>query len=150
MLKHFVMNSDKVNAVAVGWRGFSAIGVTKGALDQLNDDELEAVIAHEYGHLNQYHIPMKMVLGGTAAALRHSKNKDVKAIGTLLRYFALPIMSYITERCADRYSKNLGYGPALASAFTKLPQPKKYQLVLATLGGNVHPSTPSRIERASK
>src|SRR6185295_18410513 len=41
-----------INAFAAGWSPTNAaITVTRGALDRLNRDELQGVIAHEYSHL---------------------------------------------------------------------------------------------------
>lgn len=41
-----------INAFAAGWSpSDAAIGVTRGALDRLNRDELQAVVAHEFSHI---------------------------------------------------------------------------------------------------
>lgn len=43
---------DAVNAYAAGvWPWRPTIGVTEGALERLRDDELQAVLAHEVGHI---------------------------------------------------------------------------------------------------
>src|ERR687888_51783 len=41
-----------INAFAAGWStGDAAIAVTRGCLEQLNRDELQGVIAHEFSHV---------------------------------------------------------------------------------------------------
>ena len=41
-----------INAFAAGWSpSDAAIGVTRGALERLNRDELQAVVAHEFSHI---------------------------------------------------------------------------------------------------
>ncbi len=43
---------ENINAFAAGFNtSDAAVGVTRGALDQLNRDELQAVIAHEFSHI---------------------------------------------------------------------------------------------------
>lgn len=45
-------NETGINAFAAGWSlGDAAIGVTRGALELLDRDELQAVMAHEYSHI---------------------------------------------------------------------------------------------------
>lgn len=49
----YIMDREEgINAFAAGWEPTSAvIGVTKGALDYLNRDQLQGVIAHEFSHI---------------------------------------------------------------------------------------------------
>jgi Zn-dependent protease with chaperone function len=43
---------ENINAFAAGFNtSDAAVGVTRGALDQLSRDELQAVIAHEFSHI---------------------------------------------------------------------------------------------------
>ncbi|CAB3392653.1 M48 family metalloprotease [Kyrpidia spormannii] len=52
MPKVFIIPSEACNAYAAGvLRGHQYVGVTKGILDRLSDDELQAVLAHEVSHL---------------------------------------------------------------------------------------------------
>jgi len=45
-------NEDNINAFAAGFgTNDAAVGVTRGALEQLNRDELQGVIAHEFSHI---------------------------------------------------------------------------------------------------
>lgn len=53
MPKIYMIDDPSPNAFAIGRRPEnSSIGVTTGLLQRLNRDELQAVIAHEMGHLN--------------------------------------------------------------------------------------------------
>jgi Zn-dependent protease with chaperone function len=49
----YVMDHERgINAFAAGWTPTdAAIGVTRGCLDQLDRDELQGVIAHEFSHI---------------------------------------------------------------------------------------------------
>ncbi len=71
----FVMrDQDSINAFVVGSIDESkpkALILTQGALDQLDREELQAVVAHEFGHIANGDIPLNMrmlvVLGGLLA-----------------------------------------------------------------------------------
>ncbi|MBC24659.1 MAG: hypothetical protein CMJ32_12200 [Phycisphaerae bacterium] len=48
----YVMDDDSINAFAAGYSPKDAvIGVTRGCIRQLNRDQLQGVIAHEYSHI---------------------------------------------------------------------------------------------------
>lgn len=48
----YLLNEPGINAFAAGWKpSNSVIGVTKGAIEQLDRDELQGVIAHEFSHI---------------------------------------------------------------------------------------------------
>lgn len=48
----YVIQSQEINAFAAGIRpDNAAIAVTRGAIERLNRDELQGVIAHEFGHI---------------------------------------------------------------------------------------------------
>jgi heat shock protein HtpX len=50
--KAYIMETDTVNAFAAGWNSKNAvIAVTRGLMEKLNRAELQAVIAHETGHI---------------------------------------------------------------------------------------------------
>ncbi|MFC1666190.1 M48 family metallopeptidase [Nanoarchaeota archaeon] len=57
MPKLYIMNSEQINAFASGRDPQNAVVcVTKGALQKLDRHELEAVLAHELGHIANYDI----------------------------------------------------------------------------------------------
>ncbi len=48
----YIMQDDSINAFAAGWTpGDAVIGVTTGCIEQLNRDELQGVMAHEFSHI---------------------------------------------------------------------------------------------------
>ncbi|MBT8118981.1 MAG: M48 family metallopeptidase [Gammaproteobacteria bacterium] len=48
----YILNEPGINAFAAGWKTTNAvIGITQGALERLNRDELQGVIAHEFSHI---------------------------------------------------------------------------------------------------
>ena len=49
----YLIEDDGINAFAAGWSADDAvIGVTRGCIEQLNRDELQGVIAHEFSHIS--------------------------------------------------------------------------------------------------
>jgi len=73
--KVYVIKSDEINAFAVGNDPqHASIGVTTGALENLNRAELEGVIGHEISHVRNYDIrfmTMIAVFVGFAAILSY-------------------------------------------------------------------------------
>jgi len=69
----FVLRKESgINAFVLGREeGQYAIVVTQGALDVFDREELQAVVAHEFGHINNNDLPLNMrllmVLGGLMA-----------------------------------------------------------------------------------
>jgi len=69
----FILESEhNINAFVVGSNEKNrAIVLTRGAIDQLDRDELQAVVGHEFGHIAQGDIPINMrlliLLGGLLA-----------------------------------------------------------------------------------
>lgn len=50
--KVYVLDAEQINAFAAGLKADSAaVAVTKGALDKLSRDEMQGVVAHEFGHI---------------------------------------------------------------------------------------------------
>ncbi|BAW79555.1 heat shock protein HtpX [Candidatus Nitrosoglobus terrae] len=50
--KLYILNTPEPNAFAAGWSAENAlVGVTQGLLDRLNRQEIQAVLAHEVGHI---------------------------------------------------------------------------------------------------
>lgn len=56
-------HEDAINAFAAGWSaGESVIAVTRGALQRLTRDELQGLVAHEFGHIHNGDLRLHMVL----------------------------------------------------------------------------------------
>lgn len=73
MPRVFILHRESaINAFVVGgFKGKEALVVSQGAIDQLDREQLSAVIAHEFGHISQGDIPINMrlliALGGLNA-----------------------------------------------------------------------------------
>lgn len=72
MPRVFVLDrEDAINAFAAGWTAEdSAIAVTRGALLRLNRDELQGVVAHEFGHIQSGDTRLNMRLIGMVFGLQ--------------------------------------------------------------------------------
>jgi len=61
----YVMEDSGINAFAAGYQPSDAvIGITRGALEALNRDQLQGVIAHEFSHIFNGDMRMNMRLTG--------------------------------------------------------------------------------------
>lgn len=61
---------DAINAFAAGWDEKDAVvAVTQGALDYLNREELQGMVAHELSHLHEGDTRLKMQLAGMVFGL---------------------------------------------------------------------------------
>jgi heat shock protein HtpX len=70
MPKVFVIEDPAPNAFATGRDPkHAAVCATRGLLDMMTDTELEAVIAHEMGHVKNYDIRVMMIVFGLVAAI---------------------------------------------------------------------------------
>ena len=70
MPKIFVIPSDSPNAFATGRNPqHASVAVTQGILNLLNDEELEGVLAHELGHVNNRDILISSVAATVAGAI---------------------------------------------------------------------------------
>src|SRR5580700_2256611 len=70
MPKIYVIPSDSPNAFATGRNPkHASVAVTQGILNLLNDDELEGVLAHELGHVNNRDILISSVAATVAGAV---------------------------------------------------------------------------------
>ncbi|MEO8155228.1 MAG: M48 family metalloprotease [Rhizobacter sp.] len=54
---------DAINAFTAGWSPeASVVAITRGALDRLTRDELQGLVAHEFGHIHQGDLRLNMQL----------------------------------------------------------------------------------------
>lgn len=156
----YILQIPVPNAAAFGWgfMGQSAIGVSQELCDLLDDKELEAVLAHELGHLRMRDVGTMTVVSMLLSAADRlaqitSKNSTTLAavplvgallpiIALLIRKFILPMIrssiSQEREYCADALSAIYTGSPdPLASALRKLEKWKKDNASLLTYGSEV-------------
>lgn len=61
--KIYIINDPTINAFATGRDpNHASIAITQGAIDSLENEELEGVIAHELSHIKNYDIRLMMVV----------------------------------------------------------------------------------------
>jgi heat shock protein HtpX len=144
--KVYIIDDPAPNAFATGRDPKHAIvAATTGILDTMNDRELEAVMAHEMGHVQNYDIRVSMIAFGLVSAIGilsdiglrmmfFSDNRDrnispiVLVIGIVLIILA-PIMAALIQMAVSRQREYLADATgalttrdpeALASALEKL------------------------------
>jgi len=70
MPRVYIMQDVAMNAFATGRDPkHAAVAVTTGLLDAMDDNELEGVLAHELGHIQNYDIRVAMIAFGLVAAI---------------------------------------------------------------------------------
>lgn len=145
--KIYIIDDPAPNAFATGHDPKHAIvAVTTGLLDIMDDQELEAVMAHEMGHVQNYDIRVSMIAFGLVSAIgiltdivlrilffggdRRDSNTSpvVLAIGIVVLILA-PIVAVIVQLAVSRQREYLADATgalttrdpeALASALEKL------------------------------
>jgi heat shock protein HtpX len=142
MPKIYVIPTDSPNAFATGRNPHHAsVAVTQGILNLLNDEELEGVLAHELGHVNNRDILISSIAATLAGAItylsrfamffgggdreeRRGGGLEALAMMILAPLAALLIQLWVSrtrEYQADESGARLTGNPyALASALGKL------------------------------
>jgi heat shock protein HtpX len=107
MPKVHIIDDPAINAFATGRDPeHSSVAVTTGALRQLENEELEGVLAHELSHIKNYDIrvmTLVMILAGTVALIAdlvlrsfiwggHDRRRDDNGGGALLIIIGLILM----------------------------------------------------------
>ena len=154
MPKIYVIPTDSPNAFATGRNPHHAsVAVTQGILNLLNDEELEGVLAHELGHVNNRDILISSVAATLAGAITYlarfamffgGGDRDDRRGGgmgalvmMLLAPFAAMLIQLAVSRSreyqADETGAHLTGNPyALASALSKLDAYSKRLPMAAT------------------
>lgn len=105
----FVVALDLPEAYAVG-TGHGQVIVSRGLLDMLDEQEQEAVLRHEEGHLRARHQPMLMVSWAAAAAVWPIPAARI----------AMSLIEQAVEEAADEYAAvRLGCPATVASGVSK-------------------------------
>jgi heat shock protein HtpX len=133
----YVMHSKQINAFASGRDPQHAvICVTEGALEKLDKNELEAVLAHELGHIASYdmrYMTMVAVMVGMIAIISqiflrslwfsggggNDKSKAIFMIIGIVLAIVAPIVVYIVQMSISR--KREFVADASAVKFTRYP-----------------------------
>ena len=162
------MNSDNApNALATGRK---TVCITKGLLS-LPDEEIEAILSHEFAHLSHKDTDLLLVVGvgnyivvgillmfrvfATITAAISSKSFLTTFITSILIGFFIWIWTKIglllvmhssrkNEYEADKFAFDLGYGEQLASALDKLGDQKPQAGFLRAIH-STHPNIDDRI-----
>jgi heat shock protein HtpX len=141
MPKIYVIPTDSPNAFATGRNpSHASVAVTQGILNLLNDEELEGVLAHELGHVNNRDILISSVTATIAGAITYlsrfafffggdREERRGGGLGALLMLILAPIAAMLIQLAVSRsreYQADAtgahftGNPYALASALAKL------------------------------
>ncbi|MGC2195320.1 MAG: zinc metalloprotease HtpX [Terriglobales bacterium] len=141
MPKIYVLPTDSPNAFATGRNPqHASVAVTQGILSLLNDDELEGVLAHELGHVNNRDILISSIAATLAGAITYAARfamffgggRDERrggGLGALVMMIVAPLAAMLIQLAvsrsreyqADETGAHLTGNPyALASALAKL------------------------------
>lgn len=149
MPKVYIINDPAPNAFATGRDPRHAIvAATTGMIDIMNDSELESVMAHEMGHVQNYDIRVSMIAFGLVSAIGfltdivlrmfifgdrrdNDNNSPVLMIIGIIALILAPIIAVIVQMAISRQREFLADATSamttrnpesLATAFEKLQQ----------------------------
>ncbi|MDQ3896766.1 MAG: M48 family metalloprotease, partial [Actinomycetota bacterium] len=135
LVKLGIVDDGNPNAFTFGRTPTDArMWVTRGLLERLDERELEAVVAHEVGHVKHWDfavmtvaavIPMTLYLAYLVARGSNRNEARAVAVGAYVAYLVsqltLLALSRARETAADHWScRATGDGDALASALVKV------------------------------
>src|ERR1700730_1427361 len=155
MPKIYVIPTDSPNAFATGRNpAHASVAVTEGILNLLNDEELEGVLAHELGHVNNRDILISSIAATIAGAITYLArfgfffggmgDRDERrggGLGSILMLILAPFAAMLIQLAVSRsreYQADAtgahftGNPYALASALAKLDAYSKRVPMLAT------------------
>src|SRR5438477_9151442 len=156
MPKIYVIPTDSPNAFATGRNpSHASVAVTEGILNVLTDEELEGVLAHELGHVNNRDILISSIAATIAGAITYLSrfafffgggfgNRDDRrggGLGALLMLILAPIAAMLIQLAVSRsreYQADAtgahftGNPYALASALQKLDAYSRQRPLVAT------------------
>jgi Zn-dependent protease with chaperone function len=163
-----IVDDGTPNAFTFGHTpGDARIWVTRGLIERLDEDELDAVIAHEIGHIKNWDFVVMTIAAAIPLALYflylsfRNADKQLKAValGAYVAYvvsqFLLLSLSRARELAADHWScQSTENGDALASALVKVAygmgqvrNEHKAELELLMARGKKEKKEASRLDR---
>jgi len=147
MPKVYIIDDPSPNAFATGRDPqHASVAATTGLLELLDDSELEGVMAHEIGHVQNYDIRVSMIVFGLVVAVgfiadlllrmsffggRGNNNNPAVLVLGLAAFIIAPIVAAVVQSAVSRQREYLAdatgalttrHPEALASALTKLGQ----------------------------
>jgi heat shock protein HtpX len=152
MPKVYIIDDPAANAFATGRNPQNAIiAATTGLLDIMNDTELEAIMAHEMSHVQNYDIRVSMITFGLTSAIglladvilrmffygNNRRSNDTNPVMLVVGIFVVilaPIIAAIIQMAISRQREYLAdasgslttrHPEALVSALEKLKQYKR-------------------------
>jgi heat shock protein HtpX len=146
MPKVYIIDDPAPNAFATGRDpNHAVVAATTGLLATMNDDELEAVMAHELGHVKNYDIRVMMIVFGLVSAIaliadfilrmlwfNNNDNRNVPPVVYIIGIFAAmlaPLTATLVQLAVSRQREFLAdatgamttrYPEGLASALEKI------------------------------
>ncbi len=138
----YILNKPSINAFAAGLTpSMAAISVTEGALDTLNREELQGVIAHEFGHISNgdmaismrlaalvmgfffiLFIALRMLRISSLAGDRGKKGGQILVLVSLVFFLAGSVMWFFGSVLKSAVSREREYlADASAVQFTRNP-----------------------------